>query len=75
MNNEYKEKVRLLLRIFPIVMDEQCFAVHGGTAINLFVNDLSRLSVDIDLTYIPLEDRDSSIKHINEALLRISLRK
>ena len=74
MNNEYKEKVRLLLRIFPIVMDEQCFAVHGGTAINLFVNDLSRLSVDIDLTYIPLEDRDSSIKHINEALLRISLR-
>jgi len=31
MNNEYKEKVRLLLRIFPIVMDEQFFAVHGGT--------------------------------------------
>jgi hypothetical protein len=39
MNNVYKEKVRLLLRIIPIVMDEECFAVHGGTAINLFVNN------------------------------------
>lgn len=74
MNNIYKDKVRLLLRILPIVMDEECFAVHGGTAINLFVNDLLRLSVDIDLTYIPLEDRTSSLNHINEALVRISSR-
>lgn len=74
MNNTYKDKVRLLLRILPIIMDEQCFAVHGGTAINLFVSDMLRLSVDIDLTYIPLEDRKSSINHINEALLRISSR-
>lgn len=59
MNNLYKEKVHLLLRIIPIVMEEDCFAIHGGTAINLFVNDLLRLSVDIDLTYIPLEDRTS----------------
>lgn len=74
MNNIYKDKVRLLLRILPIVMEEECFAVHGGTAINLFVNDLLRLSVDIDLTYIPLEDRTSSLNHINEALVRISSR-
>lgn len=74
MNNVYKDKVRLLLRILPIVMDEECFAIHGGTAINLFVNDLLRLSVDIDLTYIPLEDRTSSLNHINEALMRISSR-
>ena len=72
MNSFYKEKVQLLLRILPIVMDEDCFAIHGGTAINLFVNDLLRLSVDIDLTYIPLEDRASSLTHINESLLRIS---
>lgn len=72
MNNLYKEKVHLLLRIIPIVMEEDCFAIHGGTAINLFVNDLLRLSVDIDLTYIPLEDRASSLPHINESLLRIA---
>jgi predicted nucleotidyltransferase component of viral defense system len=72
INNVYKDKVRLLLRILPIVMDEECFAIHGGTAINLFVNDLLRLSVDIDLTYIPLEERPLSINHINEALVRIS---
>jgi len=74
MNNVYKDKVRLLLRILPIVVDEECFAVHGGTAINLFVNDLLRLSVDIDITYIPLENRTSSLNHINEALVRISSR-
>lgn len=72
MNNIYIDKVKLLLRIMPIVMEEECFAVHGGTAINLFVGDLLRLSVDIDLTYIPLEDRTNSIIHINEALQRIS---
>ena len=74
MNNAYKEKVRLLLKIMPIVMSEDCFAVHGGTAINLFVNDLLRLSVDIDLTYIPLEDRKTSIEHINASLKRIAER-
>lgn len=72
MNNIYKEKVQLLLRILPVVMEEECFAIHGGTAINLFVNNLLRLSVDIDLTYIPLEDRATSITHINESLLRIA---
>jgi predicted nucleotidyltransferase component of viral defense system len=55
-------------------MDQECFAIHGGTAINLFMNDLLRLSVDIDLTYIPLENRTSSINHIHEALVRISSR-
>lgn len=72
MNNVYKEKVQLLLRILPIVTSEDCFAVHGGTAINLFVENLLRLSVDVDLTYIPLEDRETSIIHINEALKRIA---
>ncbi len=72
MNNVYKEKVQLLLRILPIVMSEECFAIHGGTAINLFVENLLRLSMDIDLTYIPLEDRATSLTHINEALKRIA---
>lgn len=72
MNNVYKQKVELLLRILPFVTDEECFAIHGGTAINLFVKNLYRLSVDIDVTYIPLEDRNTSLLRINEALERIA---
>jgi len=72
MNNIYRQKVELLLKILPFVTDEDCFAIHGGTAINLFVKNLYRLSVDIDVTYIPVEDRNTSLKRINEALVRIA---
>lgn len=72
MNNIYRQKVELLLRILPFVTDEDCFAIHGGTAINLFVKNLYRLSVDIDVTYIPIEDRNTSLQRINEALERIA---
>ena len=68
INQEYKERVRLLLRIIPIISTEECFAVHGGTAINLFVQNLPRYSVDIDLTYIPVEPREASLAHIKERL-------
>lgn len=43
MKEIYKKKVELLLRILPFVTDVECFAVHGGTAINLFVNNLPNL--------------------------------
>lgn len=72
MNREYAEKVEILLRLLPIVMDEKVFAVHGGSAINLFVRDLPRYSVDIDLTYIPLEGREESLAHISEHLTNIA---
>ena len=72
MNKEYAEKVEVLLRLLPIVMDEKVFAVHGGSAINLFVRDLPRYSVDIDLTYIPLEGREESLEHINAHLMSIA---
>ena len=68
MNNNtqvYAQKVELLLRLIPIVMEEGVFAVHGGTAINLFLKNLPRYSVDIDLTYIPLSDRNASLDNIN----------
>lgn len=71
INQEYKERVRLLLRIIPIISTEECFAVHGGTAINLFVQNLPRYSVDIDLTYIPVEPREASLTHIKERLKEI----
>ena len=72
MNNEYARKVEVLLRMIPLVTEEGVFAVHGGSAINLFVRNLPRYSVDIDLTYIPLEDRTSSLSHINEHLSSIA---
>jgi hypothetical protein len=53
-------------------MDEGVFAIHGGTAINLFLKNLPRYSVDIDLTYIPLADRQTSLDDINLHLKSIS---
>ena len=68
----YAQKVELLLRLIPIVMKEHVFAIHGGTAINLFLKDLPRYSVDIDLTYIPLADRQTSLDDINLHLKTIA---
>lgn len=68
----YAQKVELLLRLIPIVMEEHVFAIHGGTAINLFLKDLPRYSVDIDLTYIPLADRQTSLDDINLHLKNIA---
>lgn len=73
-NQGYRNQVRLLLYILPEVAKEHCFALHGGTAINLFIRDMPRLSVDIDLTYLPIEERNSSLLHINQALERIKAR-
>lgn len=68
----YKRQVALLLDVLPEVAKETCFAMHGGTAINLFVRNMPRLSVDIDLTYIEIADRRTSIENINAALARIA---
>ena len=68
----YAQKVELLLRLIPIVMEEEVFAIHGGSAINLFLKDLPRYSVDIDLTYLPLADRSTSLNDINLHLKSIS---
>ena len=67
----YKNQVALLLNVIPEVAKEKCFALHGGTAINLFVRNMPRLSVDIDLTYVPIEDRAITLKNIADAIERI----
>ena len=72
-NRMYSAQIKLLVQALPEVAKETCFALHGGTAINLFVRELPRLSVDIDLTYVPIEPREDSLRHINEALIRIKL--
>ena len=67
-NSLYYKQADLLIRILPHVAEEPDFALHGGTAINFFVRGLPRLSVDIDLTYLPVESREDSLGHIGEKL-------
>lgn len=55
----------------PSVYRIKEFAVHGGTAINLFHKNMPRYSVDIDLTYIPIQDRNTSLQTINDRLLEV----
>jgi predicted nucleotidyltransferase component of viral defense system len=67
----YRRQVALLIKVMPFVAAQKCFALKGGTAINLFVRNMPRLSVDLDLTYLPIEDRDKSLTEINAAMRRI----
>lgn len=71
MSEIYLNQVRLLLRVLPLVAQEEAFALKGGTAINLFERDLPRLSVDIDLTYLPFDDRSTALGGIQAALQRL----
>ncbi len=68
-DSRYEAQVRLLIRCLPEINRYSFFALKGGTAINLFVRDMPRVSVDIDLTYLPLKPRDESLTEINDALL------
>lgn len=54
-SSTYFKQVELLLRVLPFINEQACFALKGGTAINLFVRDMPRLSVGIDLAYLPIE--------------------
>lgn len=71
MLDRYVDQVRLLLSVLPDIAAEEVFALKGGTAINLFHRDMPRLSVDIDLTYLPIGEREASLKDIDETLDRI----
>lgn len=68
---QYKDQVGLLLDILPIVAKKKCFALKGGTALNLFIWDMPRLSVDIDLVYLPINDRNDAFKDIAANLASI----
>jgi len=73
-SNIYRKQVELLIRTLPYVAKESCFALKGGTAINLFIRNMPRLSVDIDLTYLPVTGREKSLSDIDAALKRIGER-
>src|SRR4029077_5325143 len=70
----YRRQAMLLIRLLPLIAEENCFALKGGTAINLFVRDMPRLSVDIDLTYVPVQPYEASLAAIDAAMGRIGER-
>lgn len=70
---KYKAQAELILQAIPYVSKETIFALKGGTAINLFVRNMPRLSVDIDLTYLPIDDRETALKSISAGLARIKV--
>ena len=73
-DNRFYGRVQLLMRVLPQVAQEPAFALKGGTAINLFVREIPRLSVDIDLAYLPLDPRDEALANIQAAMERIGQR-
>ena len=73
----YTRQARLLLHIlncleYETSAGEPLFALKGGTALNFFVQPFPRLSVDIDLTYCPLDERDAAFAAMRESLLRLT---
>lgn len=68
----YRAQVELLIRCLPAVATAPDFALKGGTAINLFLRDMPRLSVDIDITYLPISDRDTALTDIRAQLAAIA---
>ncbi len=71
ISERYRAQVDLLLQVLPYVAKQKIFALKGGTAINLFENDFPRLSVDIDLTYLPFKPREDALQDIQNGLRMI----
>jgi len=76
VNDNFINTVRLLLKIAPTVFHSGKFALKGGTAINLFIREMPRLSVDLDLIYIdhtkPREEAFADISaSVNEICVRL----
>ncbi|MCD6107068.1 MAG: nucleotidyl transferase AbiEii/AbiGii toxin family protein, partial [Caldisericaceae bacterium] len=74
MDSSFIKQTRLMLRILPIINKEKVFALKGGTAINFFVRDMPRVSVDIDIVYLPVSEREKALKEISRSLDRISVK-
>jgi len=74
MEERFVKQVELLLRVAPEISKIEEFALHGGTAINLFYHNMPRLSVDIDLTYIPVDNRTNDLHNISLLLNKLSER-
>lgn len=74
LDKRYLDRVRLLVETLPTIAQETRFALKGGTAINLFEDDLPRLSVDIDLAWLPIADFEQDLEHIGTAMEQLAQR-
>lgn len=72
MNPAFKDRAKFLLDLLPYVLADPRVAIKGGTAINMFYRDLPRISVDIDLVYVPIKEREKTLTEIYEILAEIS---
>jgi len=68
----YTATVQLLLAIAPAVFRSPHFAMKGGTALNLFVQDMPRLSVDIDVVFVRHDLSREDALHTIKAELAIA---
>jgi predicted nucleotidyltransferase component of viral defense system len=64
----FKEQADLMITVMGYMRWDQCFALKGGTALNLFYADMPRLSVDIDLVYLPLNSREEAVTEMKSVL-------
>src|ERR1039458_4434512 len=69
MNQVYLDTARLMTQAAPLVFADDVFALKGGTAINLFIRDMPRLSVDLDLVFPDYTlPREQALNRIAEGL-------
>ncbi len=71
ISESYFFQADMLLQVIPHIAVENSLALKGGTAINLFLSSMPRVSVDIDLTYLPFDNRKTALSNISEALGRV----
>ena len=71
INKTYLNQADLLLQVLPHIATEKTLALKGGTAINLFLRNMPRLSVNIDLTYLPFDGREAALSNISLSLEKI----
>src|SRR3990170_6011163 len=70
--NNYTKQVELILQVLPEIFKKECFALKGGTAINFFIRNMPRLSVDIDLVYLPKEPREVFLQNLTASLQELA---
>lgn len=74
VTESYRDTVSLLLDVVPATFRSPRLAMKGGTAINLFVLDMPRLSVDIDVAYTRIDvPRGEALQDIADILARVAL--
>lgn len=72
LSSKYLKQVSTLIDILSLIANDDKFAIKGGTAINLFLFDMPRLSVDIDLCYLPLTSREQALRDIKNFIKNLS---